>query len=174
MFNVTVAPLGTSTNAPLFRQTDAAGNFAVTFTRAAAAGPLAIAAQGCLRLGAVSTNICGSNGVTPPVGALGGIWAGSFTSSVVPSPVPVTAVLVQVGDTLTGSYAVRLGNGPSGTVRATIVNGAAVDFRLRQTSANCLGTFDGQAAVTGNVLTATYTGSDCLGPHTNGRVVLQR
>jgi hypothetical protein len=174
VFNVTVAPLGTSTNAPFFRQTDAAGNFAVTFTRATAAGPLAIAAQGCLRLGAISTNICGTNGVTPNVGALGGLWSGSFTSSVVTSPAPVTAVLVQVGDTLTGSYAVRLGNGPSGTVRATIVNGTAVDFRLRQTSANCPGTFDGQAAVTGNVLTATYTGSDCLGAHTNGRVVLQR
>jgi hypothetical protein len=173
-FNVTVAPLGTSTNAPFFRQTDAAGNFAVTFTRATGAGPLAIAAQGCLRLGAVSTNICGSNGVTPIVGALGGIWTGSFTSSVVASPAPVTAVLVQVGDTLTGSYAVRLGNGPSGTIRATVVNGSAVDFRLRQTSTNCPGAFDGQAAVTGNVLTATYTGSDCLGAHANGRVVLQR
>jgi hypothetical protein len=174
VFNVTVAPLGTSTNAPLFRTTDAAGNFAVTFTRSTIAGPLAIAAQGCLRLGTVSTNICGTNGVTPSVGALGGIWAGSFSSSVVPSPVPVTAVLVQVGDTLIGSYAVRLGNGPSGTVRATIVNGTAVDFRLQQTSAACPGTFNGQAAVTGNVLTATYAGSDCLGAHTNGRVVLQR
>ncbi len=174
VFNVTVAPLGTSNNVPLFRTTDAAGNFAVTFTRSTAAGPLAIAAQGCLRLGAVSTNICGTNGVTPSVGALGGLWAGSFSSSVVLSPVPVTAVLVQVGDTLTGSYAVRLGNGPSGTVRATIVNGTAVDFRLQQTSAACPGTFNGQAAVTGNVLTANYAGSDCLGAHTNGRVVLQR
>ena len=172
VFNVTVAPLGTSSNAPFFRQSDATGNFSVQFTRAA--GPLAIAAQGCLRLGTVSTNVCGSNGVTPVVGALGGIWAGSFTSSVVASPVPVTAVLVQVGDTLTGSYAVRLGNGPSGTIRATVVNGTAVDFRLRQTSTNCLGTFDGQAAVTGNVLTASYTGSDCLGSHANGRVILQR
>ncbi len=174
VFNVTVAPLGTSTNTPFFRQTDAAGNFAVTFTRATAAGPLAIAAQGCLRLGTVSTNICGTTGVTPAVGALGGIWTGAFTSSVVPSPVPVTAVLVQVGDTLTGSYAVRLGNGPSGTIRATVVNGTAVDFRLRQTTAACPGTFDGQAAVTGNVLTATYTGTDCQGPHANGRVILQR
>lgn len=174
VFNVTVAPLGTSTNTPLFRQTDASGNFSVALTRAAAAGPLAIAAQGCLRLGAVSTNICGSNGVTPNVGALGGIWAGSFTSSVVVSAVPVTAVLVQVADTLIGSYAVRLGNGPSGTIRATIVNGTAVDFRLQQTSSICLGSFGGQAAVTGNVLTASYTGSDCLGPHTNGRVILRR
>ncbi len=174
VFNVTVAPLGTSTNAPFFRVTDAAGNFAVTFTRASGAGPLAIAAQGCLRLGTVSTNICGSNGVTPVVGALGGIWAGSFTSSVVPNPVPVTAVLVQVGDTLTGSYAVRLGNGPSGTIRATVVNGTALDFRLQQTSTGCLGSFNGQAAVTGNVLTATYTGTDCQGPHANGRVLLQR
>ena len=172
VFNVTVAPLGTSSNAPFFRQSDAAGNFSVTLTRGA--GPLAIAAQGCLRLGTVSTNICGTNGVTPVVGILGGIWAGSFTSSVVPSPVPVTAVLVQVGDTLTGSYAVRLGNGPSGTIRATVVNGTAVDFRLRQTTSTCLGSFDGQAAVTGNVLTATYTGSDCQGSHANGRVILQR
>jgi hypothetical protein len=174
VFNVTVAPLGTSTNTPFFRTTDAAGNFTVGFTRATAAGPLAIAAQGCLRLGAVSTNICATNGVTPSVGLLGGIWAGFITSSVVPNPVPVTAVLVQVGDTLTGSYSVRLGNGPSGTVRATVVNGAAVDFRLQQTSTGCPGTFNGQATVTGNVLTATYTGSDCQGPHTNGRTVLRR
>ncbi len=174
VFNVTLAPLGTSSNTPFFRTTDVAGNFTVAFTRATTAGPLAIAAQGCLRLGAVSTNICGTNGVTPSVGALGGIWVGFITSSVVPSPAPVTAVLVQVGDTLIGSYAIRLGNGPSGTVRATVVNGSAVDFRLQQTSPACPGTFSGQATVTGNVLTATYAGNDCQGPHTNGRTVLRR
>jgi hypothetical protein len=174
VFNVTVAPLGAAGNVPLFRVSDAAGNFAVAFTRSSIPGPLAIAAQACLRIVNASTNICGTNGVTPIFGALGGIWTGSFISSVVTSPIPVTAVLVQVGDTLTGSYVVRSGNSISGTVRATVVNGTAVDFRLQQTSAICLGLFSGRATVVGNVLTATYTGSDCQGPHTNGRVVLQR
>jgi hypothetical protein len=169
-----VAPLGAAGNVPLFRVSDAAGNFAVAFTRSSIPGPLAIAVQACLRIVNASTNICGTNGVTPIFGALGGIWTGSFISSVVTSAIPVTAVLVQVGDTLTGSYVVRSGNSISGIVRATVVNGTAVDFRLQQTSAICLGLFTGRATVLGNVLTATYAGSDCQGPHTDGRVVLQR
>ena len=65
-----------------------------------------------------------------------------------------------------GTYSAS--SGGSGNVDG-VVSGNTIYFALNQTTAGCVGSFSGTATVNGGTLNFTFTGSDCLGNHNNGR-----
>jgi hypothetical protein len=92
-----------------------------------------------------------------------GAWNATFADSVVSGQLGFS--LVQTGDSVQGTYTSSLGGG--GSISGTI-SGETFRFELRQTVANCPGTFIGTANVRANVMAGTYTGSDCQGFHADG------
>jgi hypothetical protein len=79
---------------------------------------------------------------------------------------PLTLNLTQTSGAITGTYSSP--NGAGGTVSGS-VSGNTCSFTLNQTTTDCTGNFNGTGTVSANTLTFTFSGSDCLGTHTNGR-----
>lgn len=98
---------------------------------------------------------------------LAGTWNGTFASSLV-TRINGTITLSQAGNAVTGTYSIP-GNGAQGTFVGT-VSGRTATFTLTQTTPGCTGTFSGHAVVmpSPEVLVYYYSGTDCLGMHTNG------
>ncbi|MEA3245514.1 MAG: hypothetical protein U9Q74_05100 [Gemmatimonadota bacterium] len=101
-----------------------------------------------------------------PEVALSGTWNGTFASSLV-SRTSGTLVLSQNGANVTGTY--TLPNGARGNLTGT-VSGRTMTFTLSQTTVGCTGTFAGHGVLmpSPELLVYFYTGSDCLGSHTQG------
>ena len=102
---------------------------------------------------------------------LTGTWSGTFTTSIITTPTPVTLVLSQSSSNVTGTYSSQAGG--VGTVSGTL-NGNTLTFSLQQTTTGCSGTFSGTGTVSGNTMTFTFSGNDCLGTHSNGQGTVTR
>lgn len=96
-----------------------------------------------------------------------GTWNATFASSLV-TRINGTLTLAQSGTAITGTYNIP-GNGAMGTFVGT-VSGRTATFTLTQTTPGCSGTFSGHAVVmpSPELLVYYYSGTDCLGTHTNG------
>lgn len=100
-----------------------------------------------------------------PTADVSGTWNGTFQSSQFPTT-SVTFILDQSDAYVSGTY--DADSGGSGNVDG-VVSGQDVIFVLNQTTFGCVGSFSGTATIIGNTLNFTFTGSDCLGSHSNGR-----
>ena len=108
--------------------------------------------------------------LVPPTVNLNGKWMGTCSSSLLNTN-PITLNLSQSEDWLSGTYTVT--GMADGLIDGT-VSGNTVDFLLTQTTTGCAGNFVGAATVVGDTMKFTFTGSDCLGSHTNGRGTVVR
>lgn len=102
---------------------------------------------------------------------LSGTWSGTYSTSLV-SPTQVVLTLQQSGQTLTGQ--VLAANGFTATLQGVVRAFDDIQFTLTNTVPGCPGSFSGQAVLSGNTLTFTFAGQDCLGVHTNGRGTVTR
>ena len=93
-----------------------------------------------------------------------GTWTGTSSSNLVPINY-ITLVISQIGNNLNGTFTST--SGSEGFINGTISSNN-INFTFTQTTPTCPGSFTGTATVNGDTMDFTYTGSDCLGPHTNG------
>jgi hypothetical protein len=124
-----------------------------------------------INLGVYST--IGSNGgggggtgdqdITPPISA-SGTWIGSYSTDLL-AETPLSLNLEQTGTNVSGTYTDK--SGDYGTFSATV---ADTNFNMTIVSSNpaCPGSFTGTGTTDGVKLNFTFTGTNCLGVHTNG------
>lgn len=66
----------------------------------------------------------------------------------------------------------------NGSISFTIEGDSILDFRYNQRleffMGGCPGLYTGKGIVTGNTLNISFTGNDCEGEHTGGRIVLRK
>lgn len=103
-----------------------------------------------------------------------GTWKGSCSSSLI-SQTQDTVTLTQTGSDVTGTYVAvdQAGDSVRGTVSGT-VSESSFSFAFNQTTPSCTGTFNGSANISGNAMSVTFTGTDCLGTHSNGQCSLTK
>ena len=111
-----------------------------------------------------------SNPVAPTIDVTG-TWYGTYSTSRVPSA-SITFHLTQSEANLTGTYSAS--TGASGTITGTVSGNNIGNFSLNQTLPSCTGSFTGTATGTGDTMDFTFSGSDCLGSHTNGQGRVKR
>ncbi len=92
-----------------------------------------------------------------------GTWSGAFSTSLVGGT--LVLVLSQTGNDVTGNYTT---DDSWGTVSGTVSENV-MSFTLDELTIGCPGSFSGDATVTGNSMSVTFTGDDCWGHHDNGR-----
>lgn len=98
-----------------------------------------------------------------------GTWEGTYSTSLIPFA-QTTFTLTQSGSNVTGTYSTSTGVGGEATGSFSgRINENTITFTLNQTTPECPGTFSGIATVTGNTMNFTFTGSDCMGYHADGR-----
>ena len=97
-----------------------------------------------------------------------GTWNGTYSTSLIQN-VTVKMILSQASGNVTGTFVST--SGASGRVSAMTgtIQGSSCQFTLAQTTTGCQGNFSGSATVTGDTLMFTFSGSDCMGTHENGR-----
>lgn len=102
----------------------------------------------------------GGGAPLPSVLYIGGVWHGTFASTVDPIK-PMVLNLAQNGFTITGTF-----NIDNGTILGTVngsVSGMEFDFTASQ-STPCAGTYTGGADVSGSSMSGGFGGtSSCLG-----------
>jgi hypothetical protein len=91
-----------------------------------------------------------------------GVWQGVNYTSKVPGPHKVVLSLLQNGSAVSGNYWVA--TGVYGTGQGQITGPKTMTISWTNTSPNCPGTYQNSYVVSGNVMTWTFTGDDCLGP----------
>ena len=94
-----------------------------------------------------------------------GTWNGTYVSNLV-QPTTVTLIFQQRGTTVTGTYLTR--NGAQGVIYGPSGTGPSATLKATQTTPTCPGTFTMQTTVSGNRLSWTFVGHDCLG-NENGK-----
>jgi len=95
---------------------------------------------------------------------LTGTWTGTYASEIM-SPHQFTCILAQSGTNITGTF--NSSNGARGNISGTVSENIA-KFTLTETTPTCTGTFSTIVTVNGYTAAITFTGSNCLGIHTNG------
>lgn len=105
----------------------------------------------------------------PPTANYSGRWTGSYSSTLI-SSVSVIFDIVHTDSTLTGTYSAA--NGAAGTITGTV--GASIQFTLTQTISACPGSFTGEGTVSVDTMNFIFSGTDCLGTHSNGKGKVQR
>lgn len=95
-------------------------------------------------------------------------WLGAYKSSLIPEA-PLYSELTVTGTTLAGSW--KDTEGRTGTIDGTVA-GSIVTLTLAETTPGCTGTFTGTGTL-GSVrgleaIEFIFSGTDCLGAHTNG------
>jgi hypothetical protein len=94
-------------------------------------------------------------------GRAAGYWQGYNTASQVPGRrFPTSFVLNQSGNAVTGGFVTASGVYGSGT---GTVSGSTATMVWTNTSPQCPGTYRNRYRITGNTMTWTYSGEDCLG-----------
>jgi len=84
----------------------------------------------------------------------------------------VTFTLVRGTSMVSGTWRVRTGGG--GPLAGTLEgDGRRLQFRMENLAPECPGTFRGVAEMSDSMLVGTYSGQDCEGPVTDGRVDLR-
>ena len=83
------------------------------------------------------------------------------------------ARLRRVGSRLEGTWQLRTGG--DGTLTGTQAEGAStIQFRLESSGAGCAVVLDGTGELSASTWTANYSGRDCQGPISDGRLSLTR
>ncbi len=130
----------------------------------------------CLTI-AGATDVCGQQAFNRTSLDVSGSYTGRFSSIIrtptgfnLPVDVPFNVRLTQNQNGVTGTYEVMQFNGPRGSVSATLVGQQLLNFTLNQFSP-CSGVLSGTATFTiaNRSIASTYTGTDCIGVHSNGR-----
>ena len=110
-----------------------------------------------------------------------GTWQGTYTDSFETIPHLITMNITQTGTNVSGSWAALFvsngGGTASGTFTGTFTSGSVMTFVRSQTQTSlgpCPGSFSNTATVSANSISGTYSGSDCLGFHSNGQVSLTK
>ncbi len=100
-----------------------------------------------------------------------GTWEGSYSDSETSGT--VTYNVSQSGNRFTGSFSNS--EGGYGKVQGTMT-GRKMKTTLTSSVPGCSGTMSSNGVINkaGNRITGTYTGSDCRGAFTNGRVYLKK
>ena len=108
---------------------------------------------------------------------LNGVWSGTGTSSLFPTPYAVTFDLVENEDVLSGKFYISsttragFGGEDDGTFEADIVGDSLIDVKVSQILENivCPRVFEGRDIFQDeNTIRILWTGSDCSGFHDNG------
>lgn len=110
-----------------------------------------------------------------------GTWQGTYSDSFETIPHLITMNITQTGTNVSGSwtalFASNGGGTVSGTFTGTFTSGSVMTFVRSQTQTSlgpCPGSFSSTATVSANSISGTYSGSDCLGFHSNGQVSLTK
>jgi hypothetical protein len=141
-----------------------------TFTSAtAASGTLVVTSTRCG--GSINATWTATK-ASGPAADLTGTWTGSYSTSLI-SNSSIVLTITQTGPTLSGTYVSP--NGGMGSISG-VVSGKVGTFRLNQTTAGCIGHFDGHAALNEGpeFLFFSYAGSDCLGTHAHAGGTVSR
>lgn len=94
-------------------------------------------------------------------GPISGYWQGTYTASQIPhQSFPITLVFHQSGRIVTGGFVTSTGVYGSGTGS---VSGSSVTITWRNSTPQCPGRYQGTYRISGNTMTWSYTGRDCLG-----------
>ena len=108
--------------------------------------------------------------VAAPVPNSGGVWAGRYQDS--RGAGDVTVSLVRGVSTVSGTWKMRTGGG--GPLTGLIEpSGTRIQIRMENLAAECPGMFEGAGEITVSALTVTYSGKDCEGAVSNGRLELR-
>lgn len=107
---------------------------------------------------------------SPQIILIAGKWTGTFASSIV-SSTPISLSLSQTTTLVTGSFDINNGAG-SGNLSGSVA-GDIFTFTASQ-SIPCVAVFNGSATINKNKMNATFTGTDCFGPITNGIAILNK
>ena len=104
-----------------------------------------------------------------PTANYSGRWTGTYSSNLISS---VSAIfdISHTGSTITGTYSAS--NGAAGTITGTVAT--TITFALTQTISACPGSFTGEGTVNVDTMNFTFSGTDCLGTHSNGKGRVQR
>lgn len=139
-------------------------NFSATATSTSISGTYSVTSGACAGDTGYISMASGDNNPTTPTVNVSGYWSGTYSSNLVSSN--ITLNLTQSGSNITGTDSST--NGANGTVSGT-VSGDTISFMLYQKTTGCLGAFSGTGTVSGDTLTLSFTGADCLGVHSNGQ-----
>ncbi len=98
------------------------------------------------------------------------VWVGRYRDS--RGAGDVTFTLVRGATTVSGTWQLRTGGGGPVTALAE-ARARRFQLRMENTAPECPGTFEGSAEITDTTLAATYRGSDCEGPVSDGHLELR-
>jgi hypothetical protein len=105
-------------------------------------------------------------GIGPEARAQGfnvsGVWQGVNYTSQLPGPHKVTLSLNQSGSSVSGSFWVA--TGVYGTGQGQITGPNTMTIYWTNATPSCPGNYQNSYIVSGNSMTWTFTGQDCLGP----------
>lgn len=122
-----------------------------------------IAAVAVMPVTLLSCSSGGGGGGDDPTVNVTGIWSGTFSTSLIWGILVLD--LSQSGSSVTGTFYT---DEAWGTVSGT-VSGNTLHFNITETVPGCSGSFSGNGSVSGNTMSLTFSGSDCLGSHNNGQ-----
>ncbi len=92
-----------------------------------------------------------------------GTWKGSFSSDLIDNT-DIMLIIKQDGNTISGNYYAERS---VGTISGS-VDGSKLTYTLTQTTSYCTGTFTGSGTISGESMSFSFQGTDCLGTHANG------
>ena len=106
-----------------------------------------------------------------------GVWSGTGTSSLFPTPYAVTFDLIEEEGVVSGKFYITsstrpaFGGSDDGTFEAAFAGDSLVDVKVTQIldNMNCPGVFEGAGIIKDNKeIRINWTGTDCSGFHDNG------
>ena len=93
-----------------------------------------------------------------------GSWVGSYSSDLL-EETPLLLEITQTGANVSGTY--KDSSGGYGDFSAVITD-SNFDFTTNSNDPNCPGTIMGTGSIAGSTLNFTFTGTNCVGNHSNG------
>lgn len=90
-----------------------------------------------------------------------GVWQGVNYTSQLPGPHKVVLSLNQSGSSVSGTFSVA--TGVYGTGQGQITGSKTMTMYWTNTTPSCPGNYQNSYVVSGNTMTWTFTGQDCLG-----------
>jgi hypothetical protein len=119
-----------------------------------------------VRGAAIAASVTLLIGISPQARAQGlnvsGVWQGVNYASKVPGPHKVVLTFNQSGPAVIGSFWVA--TGVYGVGQGQITGPNSMTMSWTNTSPSCQGNYQNSYVVSGNAMTWTFTGQDCLGP----------
>jgi hypothetical protein len=98
-------------------------------------------------------------------------WVGRYEDS--RGAGEIAMQLRRVGDRVEGIWQLRTGG--DGVLSGTLVGATSIiKFQLASQGGTCFVLLEGAGEIKGNAWTSTYSGRDCQGPISNGRLTLTR